>query len=65
MQELRREKDTLESQLKDVQKRALDHDDHLRVVDAWWTQVNFNVHVPMTKTDCVIVAGRGQITCGG
>lgn len=39
MQELRREKDTLESQLKDVQKRALDHDDHLRVVDAWWTQL--------------------------
>ncbi|KAE8446683.1 hypothetical protein EG329_011727 [Mollisiaceae sp. DMI_Dod_QoI] len=39
MLEYKREKDTAESQLKDVQKRALDHDDHLRVVDAWWTQL--------------------------
>jgi E3 ubiquitin-protein ligase BRE1 len=39
MQEYKREKNTLESQLKEVQKRAADHDDHLRVVDAWWTQV--------------------------
>ncbi len=43
MLEYKREKDTAESQLKDVQKRALDHDDHLRVVDAWWTQVNFHL----------------------
>lgn len=39
MQEYKREKTTLESQLKDVQKKSLDHDDHLRVVDAWWSQV--------------------------
>lgn len=41
MLEFKREKATLESQLRDVQKRAADHDDHLRVVDAWWTQVCF------------------------
>jgi hypothetical protein len=40
MLEFKREKATLESQLRDVQKRASDHDDHLRVVDAWWTQVS-------------------------
>ncbi|KAG9247846.1 BRE1 E3 ubiquitin ligase-domain-containing protein [Calycina marina] len=39
MQEYKREKTTLESQLKDVQKKALDHDDHLRVIDAWWSQL--------------------------
>lgn len=40
MLEYKREKATLESQLKDVQKRSTDHDDHLRVIDAWWSQVN-------------------------
>jgi E3 ubiquitin-protein ligase BRE1 len=39
MREYKRERDTLESQLKDVQKKSLEHDDHLRIVDAWWTQV--------------------------
>lgn len=39
MLEYKREKATLESQLKDVQKRSTDHDDHLRVIDAWWSQV--------------------------
>ncbi|RDW78399.1 hypothetical protein BP5796_06251 [Coleophoma crateriformis] len=39
MLEYKREKATLESQLKDIQKRSVDHDKHLRVVDAWWSQV--------------------------
>lgn len=39
MLEYKREKATLETQLKDVQKRSADHDDHLRVIDAWWSQV--------------------------
>ncbi|KAF4621535.1 hypothetical protein G7Y89_g14537 [Cudoniella acicularis] len=39
MLEYKREKTTLESQLRDVQKRSVDHDDHLRVVNAWWTQL--------------------------
>ena len=43
MLEYKREKATLESQLKDVQKRSVDHDDHLRVIDAWWSQVNYPV----------------------
>ena len=42
MLEYKREKATLESQLKDVQKRSVDHDDHLRVIDAWWSQVNYS-----------------------
>ncbi|KAG9234455.1 BRE1 E3 ubiquitin ligase-domain-containing protein [Amylocarpus encephaloides] len=39
MLEYKREKTTLESQLRDVQKRSVDHDDHLRVIHAWWTQL--------------------------
>lgn len=39
MREYKREKETLESQLRDVQRRSVDHDDHLRIIDAWWSQL--------------------------
>ncbi|EMR82680.1 putative e3 ubiquitin-protein ligase bre1 protein [Botrytis cinerea BcDW1] len=39
MLEYKREKATLESQLKTIQKKSTDHDDHLRIIDAWWTQL--------------------------
>ncbi|ESZ93723.1 hypothetical protein SBOR_5908 [Sclerotinia borealis F-4128] len=39
MLEYKREKATLESQLKNIQKKSTDHDDHLRIIDAWWTQL--------------------------
>lgn len=39
MLEYKRQKATLESQFRDIQKKSVDHDDHLRVVDAWWSQV--------------------------
>ena len=39
MREYKREKDTLESHLREVQKKAVDHDDHIRVINAWWDQV--------------------------
>jgi E3 ubiquitin-protein ligase BRE1 len=39
MTEYKREKALLESELKDIRKRSVDHDDHLRVVDAWWSQL--------------------------
>jgi E3 ubiquitin-protein ligase BRE1 len=39
MLEYKREKATFESQLKDTRKKVIDHDDHLRVIDAWWMQV--------------------------
>jgi hypothetical protein len=56
MLEYKREKATLESQLKDLQKRSTDHDDHLRVIDAWWSQVS---HPPFSRlakvlTDLVV-----------
>ncbi|KAJ4511600.1 E3 ubiquitin-protein ligase bre1 [Exophiala dermatitidis] len=39
MQEYRREKNTLESQLKEMRQQARYHDDHLRIIDAWFQQV--------------------------
>ena len=42
MQEYKREKITLETRLNDLIKRAVYHDDHLRIIDAWFTQVSVN-----------------------
>src|SRR5690349_20401036 len=39
MQEYKREKNTLESQLKEMRKKARYHDDHLRIVDSWFQQI--------------------------
>ncbi|KAI1328403.1 E3 ubiquitin-protein ligase-like protein [Xylariaceae sp. FL0255] len=39
MLEYKREKATLETQLEELNKRCMYHDDHMRVVDAWWIQV--------------------------
>lgn len=39
MQEYRREKNTLETQLKEMRKKTRYHDDHLRIIDSWFQQV--------------------------
>ncbi|KAI1375885.1 E3 ubiquitin-protein ligase BRE1 [Hypoxylon crocopeplum] len=39
MLEYKREKNTLESQLDEVQKRSTHHDDHIRIIDNWWLQL--------------------------
>jgi E3 ubiquitin-protein ligase BRE1 len=39
MQEYKREKSTLESRLKELSHTATYHDEHLRVIDAWFKQV--------------------------
>ena len=46
MQEYKREKNTLESQLELLQKESAYHDDHLRLIDAWFTQVG---SIPISK----------------
>lgn len=50
MNEYKREVQTLESELRDTRKRAGDADDHLRVVDAWWTQLLDEVTL-LTRND--------------
>ena len=39
MQEYKREKNAVETRLSEIVKKAEDHDDHLRAVDAWLNQV--------------------------
>ncbi|KAH9900394.1 E3 ubiquitin-protein ligase BRE1 [Xylariomycetidae sp. FL2044] len=39
MLEYKREKATLETRLEESAKRCTHHDDHLRIVDAWWLQL--------------------------
>jgi hypothetical protein len=39
MQEYKRERNILESRVEELDKKSAYHDDHLRIVDAWWTQV--------------------------
>ena len=45
MQEYKREKNTLEAQLKEMRKKARYHDDHLRIIDSWFQQVIDEVKV--------------------
>lgn len=42
MQEFKREKLTLESKVKEMTKAATFHQDHLRIIDAWFKQVSFH-----------------------
>ncbi|KAI6782210.1 E3 ubiquitin-protein ligase-like protein [Emericellopsis cladophorae] len=39
MQEYSRRATTAESRLEELHKRSVHHDDHIRIVDAWWLQV--------------------------
>ncbi|KAH8162435.1 hypothetical protein CIB48_g5814 [Xylaria polymorpha] len=39
MLEYKREKTTLEARLEELDKRSTYHDDHIRIMDAWWIQM--------------------------
>jgi E3 ubiquitin-protein ligase BRE1 len=39
MREYKREKVALEAQVADMEKRSAYHDDHLRTIDVWFSQV--------------------------
>ena len=45
MQEYKREKQTLDDQVKQAEKKAHYHDDHLRIIDAWFQQMIDEVRV--------------------
>lgn len=49
MQEYSRRAATAESRLEEVHKRAVHHDDHIRIIDAWWQQVSGGVPVQMPE----------------
>lgn len=42
MQEYSRKAATYESRLEELHKRSVHHDDHLRIIDAWWRQVGLS-----------------------
>jgi len=39
MREYKREKTALESQVSDLNRRATFHDDHVKLIDAWFAQL--------------------------
>jgi E3 ubiquitin-protein ligase BRE1 len=39
MLEYKREKINLESRVQELEKNSTDHDDHIRIIDAWVVQV--------------------------
>lgn len=43
MREYKREKGVVETQLADLEKRSQHHDDHLRIIDAWFDQVSIKL----------------------
>ncbi|GAP87442.1 putative E3 ubiquitin-protein ligase BRE1 [Rosellinia necatrix] len=45
MLEYKRDKATLEARLEELDKRSTYHDDHIRVIDAWWIQLLQEVSV--------------------
>ncbi|KAI0480294.1 hypothetical protein GGR56DRAFT_264358 [Xylariaceae sp. FL0804] len=50
MLEYKREKTTLEARLEELAQRSTYHDDHLRVVDAWWLQDSLSRVRPNSTT---------------
>jgi E3 ubiquitin-protein ligase BRE1 len=50
MQEYKREKQTLEEQVKQAQKKALYHNDHLRIIDVWFQEMIDEVKVMAGRT---------------
>ncbi len=45
MQEYKRERNTLESRLSELTKRTAYHDDHVRIIDAWFKQVRHRLRL--------------------
>ncbi|MBE7179767.1 MAG: hypothetical protein INR71_00920 [Terriglobus roseus] len=50
--ELKKEKQSLEAQVADLEGRTRHHDDHLRVIDAWLSQVRLAVATFFSPYDC-------------
>lgn len=65
MQEYKREKASLESRVQELEKNHTDHDDHIRVVDAWLHQVSLLPHFSVRNTAPnapQLVTARNRVT---
>jgi E3 ubiquitin-protein ligase BRE1 len=49
MLEYKREKSALETKLQDLEKKSIDHDDHIRVIDAWVLQLLQEIELLVTS----------------
>ncbi|RKU41753.1 E3 ubiquitin-protein ligase bre1, variant 2 [Coniochaeta pulveracea] len=45
MLEYKREKNNLEARLQELENKADDHDEHIRIIDAWWLQLLQEVEI--------------------
>ena len=63
MQEYKREKNRLEERLRDENRRAEYHDEHLRIIDAWFSQVGPSLTYNSSAPGLIrlhLVTGRSQ-----
>ena len=65
MQEYSRRAATAESRLEEIHKRSVHHDDHLRVVDAWWNQVLEEMELLVESKVSSESSGDGKTTSHG
>ncbi|KAF4988796.1 hypothetical protein FDECE_14914 [Fusarium decemcellulare] len=60
MQEYSRKAATYESRLEELHKRSVHHDDHLRIIDAWWRQVLEELEL-LSESDTTSPSPSGMI----
>ena len=62
MREYQRERNDLQSQVKDLNKRATYHDAHIRLIDAWFTQLLDEISVQIHGVP-VVSKGMRSTSC--
>lgn len=63
MLEYKREKINLESRVQELEKNSTDHDDHIRIVDAWVLQVRRNILNRPTQTTLTTPSSYKKSSC--
>lgn len=62
MQEYKRERNNLEAQLNTMTKSALHHDEHLMMIDAWFSEVSRTIYIHDLLRMCTDMAPRSSST---
>jgi hypothetical protein len=61
MREYKREKNTIEAELRTIEERSRHHDDHLRTIELWFDQVsNPSLRGPLSMLIGIAVGRRDQ-----
>jgi E3 ubiquitin-protein ligase BRE1 len=64
MKEYKRQRKDLEEQLADLQKKCQFHNDHLRVIDAWFSQLLDEVRTFVSETLPTPPPSAGPVVAG-